>query len=127
MRDYAGKHMPKYRILLLLAAAVTVSACAHQSPAPAAPAPIATAATAPPAAAAAPDPAARMPAGPGKALTVHACSDCHSLARVVAQHQTRAQWQDTLSAMQDNGLSVTPEELKTILDYLSKNYPAPGH
>jgi len=120
--------MPKYRILLLLAAAVTVSACTHQSPAPAAPAPAVAAATAPPAAEAAPDPdAARMPAGPGKALTVRACSDCHSLARVVAQHQTRAQWQDTLSAMQDNGLSVTPEELKTILDYLSKNYPAPGH
>ncbi|HET9785141.1 MAG TPA: hypothetical protein VFP94_09335 [Terriglobales bacterium] len=119
--------MPKYRILLLLAAAVAVSACTHQSPAPAAPA-AATATASHAAVAAAPDPdAARMPAGPGKALTVRACSDCHSLARVVAEHQTRAQWQDTLSAMEDNGLSVTPEELKTILDYLSKSYPALGH
>ena len=117
--------MPKFRILLLLAAAVAVSACAHQSPAPAPPA--AAASAAPPSAAAAPDPdAARMPDGPGKALTVRTCSDCHSLARVVAQHQTMAQWQDTLSAMEDNGLSVTPEELKTILGYLSQHY-GPSH
>ncbi|MGN6592554.1 MAG: hypothetical protein ACTHJX_06635 [Terriglobales bacterium] len=117
--------MPKFCVLLLLAAAVAVSACAHQSPAPAPPA--AAASAAPLSAAAAPDPdAARMPAGPGKALTVRACSDCHSLARVVAQHQTRAQWQDTLSAMEDNGLSVTPEELKTILGYLSQHY-GPSH
>lgn len=113
--------MPKFCILLLLAAAVAVSACAHQSPAPAPPA--AAASAAPPSAAAAPDPdAAHMPDGPGKALTVRTCSDCHSLARVVAQHQTMAQWQDTLSAMEDNGLSVTPEELKTILGYLSQYY-----
>src|SRR5690242_18533815 len=119
--------MPKFRILLLLAAAVAVSACAHQSPAPAAPAPLAAAAAPHAAAAAAPDPdAARMPDGPGKALTVRTCSDCHSLARVVAQHQTMAQWQDTLSAMEDNGLSVTPEELKTILGYLSQHY-GPSH
>ena len=117
--------MPKFRILLLLAASVAASACAHQSPAPAPPAAAATAA--PPSAAAAPDPdAARMPDGPGKALTVRTCSDCHSLARVVAQHQTMAQWQDTLSAMEDNGLSVTPEELKTILGYLSQHY-GPSH
>jgi cytochrome c5 len=116
--------MPKFRIVLLLAAAVAVSACAHQSPAPAPPAPAAAPAAA---ASAAPDPdAAHMPEGPGKALTARTCSDCHSLARVVAQHQTRAQWQQTLSAMEDNGLSVTPEELKTILDYLSRNYGA-GH
>lgn len=95
--------MPKFRILLLLAAAAAVSACTHQTPAPVAPAPAATAA-------AAPDPdSAQMPDGPGKALTVSTCSGCHSLARVVAEHQTRAQWQATLSAMEDNGLSVTPE------------------
>jgi len=66
--------------------------------------------------------AAAMPADTGKDITVQACAGCHSLARVVRQHQTRAQWQDTLKSMQDNGLEATPAELASMLDYLSKHY-----
>lgn len=84
-------------------------------------------AVAPTGAAGQPDPdAAKMPAGAGKQVAVTLCSQCHTLARVVRTHQSRAMWQDTLSSMQDNGLTATPQELAAVLDYLSKNYGPAG-
>jgi|GEM_PF-3431765 len=130
--------------LIAVAAALVLSAvaCSNHAavappaplPAPAAPAPTAAPApaTAPGGGAAAePDPAAaKMPDGAGKQEVTTLCAGCHSLARIVSRHQTKAQWQDTLSSMQDNGLSATPQQLAAILDYLTKNYgpakPGPG-
>lgn len=63
-----------------------------------------------------------MPDGAGKAEVVSLCTGCHTLARVVRQHQTQAQWQDTLHSMQDNGLEASPAQLNAMVGYLSKNY-----
>jgi hypothetical protein len=121
-------------LLVVPAVLLALSACTTHQPvvAPPAPPPAPAAAPAPApapaggsAAAAAPDPdAAKMPAGDAKAMVVNLCTECHTLARVVAQHKTRAQWEDTLQSMQDNGLTATQQQLTAVLDYLSKNYPS---
>lgn len=121
--------------LIAFAAAVALfaAACAKQATVapPAPPPPAAAAAAAAPAPAAAPggggatepDPdAAKMPDGVGKQEVTTLCTGCHSLARIVSRHLTRAQWQDTLSSMQDNGLSATEAQLAAVLEYLTKNY-----
>ena len=111
--------------------ALFAAACAKRATvAPPAPPPAPAAAAVPPPAAAPggggatePDPdAAKMPDGVGKQEVTTLCTGCHSLARIVSRHQTRAQWRDTLSSMQDNGLSATEAQLAAVLDYLTKNY-----
>lgn len=102
---------------------MTATACAHQAvtPAPPTPAPAASAAhaTNPP------DPdAAKMYDAPGKADVVQVCGGCHTLARVVRLHQSRKQWQATITEMKGNGMFASPAELARILDYLSHYYGA---
>jgi competence protein ComEA len=62
--------------------------------------------------------------GPGKEATVKVCSQCHELARAVSLHQDRAGWQATIEKMVSLGAAASPEDFESILDYLSKNYPA---
>jgi mono/diheme cytochrome c family protein len=71
------------------------------------------------------DPEARlMPAGRGRREVVRSCGDCHGLGRVVATRQSRAAWAATLRQMQENGLQLTPAQLKRVLGYLAKHYGA---
>ncbi|MGH9488172.1 MAG: hypothetical protein ACRD04_11370 [Terriglobales bacterium] len=109
----------------LAGAALLLGGCAHRAVSPAPPAPAAESAAN---AAYPPDPsAAKMPAAPGKVDVVNVCGSCHTLARVVREHQTREQWQATISQMQGNGLSAPAAELQTILSYLVKHYgPLPS-
>ncbi|MGH9412463.1 MAG: hypothetical protein ACRD0Y_01870 [Terriglobales bacterium] len=102
----------------LVAAAVTMATaagCTHKAPAPVPPAVAAAAANNDPA-------IATMPAGPGKTETVRVCGGCHTLARVVRQHQTKAQWQATIAQMKQNGLFASPADLSEILSYLTQHY-----
>ncbi|MGH9394256.1 MAG: hypothetical protein ACRD1E_08820 [Terriglobales bacterium] len=108
--------MKKLALAALAALALAAAGCTSHAAVKPPAAPVA-------AAAAQPDPdAAKMPDGAGKPEVATLCAGCHSLARVVRQHQTRAQWQDTLQSMQDNGLSATQAQLTAMLDYLAKNY-----
>jgi len=68
--------------------------------------------------------AQNLPEGPGKEATAKVCSQCHELARAVSLHQDRAGWQATMEKMISLGATAPPEEFESILDYLSKNYPA---
>ncbi len=68
--------------------------------------------------------AARLPDGPGKAETVKLCSQCHELDRSVSLRQDRAGWQATIDKMIDLGAKATDQEVRAVLDYLSRNYPA---
>ncbi len=80
---------------------------------------------APPVTAPAPDPDARLlPAGRGRRDVVRYCGDCHGLDRVVRTHESRAAWATTLHRMLENGLDLTPAQLKRMLGYLAKHYGA---
>jgi competence protein ComEA len=65
-----------------------------------------------------------LPAGKGKELVENTCGSCHGLDVVVSQHANRDGWSSIVDYMVSRGATGTPEELKTIVDYLAKNFPA---
>lgn len=66
--------------------------------------------------------AAELPPGPGKEETIRACSRCHSPELAAAQHQTREQWQVTISKMANLGAEATDNEFESILDYVASHF-----
>jgi mono/diheme cytochrome c family protein len=64
----------------------------------------------------------QFPDGPGKAVLLKVCTQCHSADSIAEQHRTRDEWKDTVDAMKGYGAEATDEELATILDYLVKNF-----
>jgi competence protein ComEA len=68
--------------------------------------------------------AQQLPDSPGQAEMQKLCSQCHELARAVSMRQDRAGWSETMHKMVALGAKGTPEELKAVLDYLVKHYPA---
>jgi competence protein ComEA len=65
-----------------------------------------------------------MPDGPGKAETQKLCSNCHELDKSLSLKQDRAGWQRTIEKMLASGLKASDAEIATVLDYLTRNYPA---
>jgi competence protein ComEA len=68
---------------------------------------------------------AQLPAGPGKAETEKLCGTCHEVERSIAPRQDRAGWKTTIDKMVALGANGSEKEFEVVLDYLSKNYPAP--
>jgi competence protein ComEA len=66
-----------------------------------------------------------FPEGPGKATLLKVCSTCHSPDNVIANGQDRAGWESTITKMAGFGAVATDDEFTEILDYLTKNFPAP--
>jgi competence protein ComEA len=65
-----------------------------------------------------------LPEGPGRAELEKVCKGCHELARSVSKRQDRDGWHATLTKMTAMGTKGTDAELKAILEYLVKFYPA---
>jgi competence protein ComEA len=65
-----------------------------------------------------------LPDGPGKAETQKLCSNCHELDKSVSLKQDRAGWQRTVEKMVASGMKASDAEVNTVLDYLTRNYPA---
>ncbi len=66
--------------------------------------------------------AADLPPGPGREETIRACSRCHSPELAASQHETRDQWQVTISKMANLGAEATDNEFEAILDYLARHF-----
>ena len=64
----------------------------------------------------------QFPEGPGKAVLLKVCTQCHSADPVLTLHRTREEWKDTVDAMKGYGAEATDEQLGIILDYLVKNF-----
>jgi len=65
-----------------------------------------------------------LPAGNGEAIVDTRCSLCHGIDRVVAVKRTRVQWTNIVNRMLYLGAPLTPEQTKTVLDYLNTNFGA---
>jgi competence protein ComEA len=63
-----------------------------------------------------------LPDGPGKQVTIRVCGTCHSPEQAASLHQTRRQWEATISKMAGMGAKGTDDEFNAVLDYLSKNF-----
>ncbi|MGO4212690.1 hypothetical protein AB4043_17925, partial [Terriglobus sp. YAF25] len=67
-----------------------------------------------------------FPAGPGRDVTLRVCSRCHSPNNILSRPQNREGWEATIAKMVDMGATASDEDFAAILDYVSKNFPAPG-
>jgi cytochrome c5 len=63
-----------------------------------------------------------LPDGAGKDLVETRCELCHDLERVAAVKRSRAQWPAIVANMVARGATATPDEAKTISDYLAANF-----
>ncbi len=58
----------------------------------------------------------------GKALVARTCTMCHALEVVTGTKMNREGWKATVDNMVERGAVGTPQELNTIVNYLSKNF-----
>jgi cytochrome c5 len=63
-----------------------------------------------------------LPDGPGKNLVETRCGLCHDLERVAAVKRDKRDWPVIVNDMVTWGATATPEEAKTISDYLEANF-----
>jgi Fe-S-cluster-containing hydrogenase component 2 len=62
-----------------------------------------------------------LPEAPGKAMVAQKCTQCHDAARFALQRHTEDDWDQVITKMESNGMSLTDEEYDIVLSYLSKN------
>ena len=61
-----------------------------------------------------------LPDGTGKMVTARVCGKCHNVDRFATERKTKAEWDDVINKMSDEGLEMTEQEYDTVLAYLSK-------
>lgn len=64
---------------------------------------------------------AELPDGPAKATLTEACTQCHDLGTVTAQHRSAEEWTDVIDRMEGFGASLSDAKKADILAYLSAN------
>ena len=67
---------------------------------------------------------ANLPEGPGRAETERLCQGCHDISQSISLRQDRNGWSATLIKMVGFGVKATEEELRILVEYLAKHYPA---
>jgi competence ComEA-like helix-hairpin-helix protein len=60
-----------------------------------------------------------LPAGKAKTLIENTCTECHGLDQVVSSAMSSDAWRSTVQSMVKKGATLSPEEINTVVDYLS--------
>ena len=63
-----------------------------------------------------------LPEGPGKQILLNICTVCHDLGRVRAHTVSREEWEETLSAMLNEGAMLSDQDFPVLLNYLARNF-----
>jgi mono/diheme cytochrome c family protein len=63
-----------------------------------------------------------LPEGDGKPIATEYCQDCHRLTNLTKAHKAADDWRDTLQLMTDRGARLPPEDVETLIKYLSTNF-----
>ena len=63
-----------------------------------------------------------LPDGPGKAIMLSICTQCHRLERVKLKGGSRQQWDELLSHMLNEGAPLSDEDYPILLNYLARNF-----
>ena len=63
-----------------------------------------------------------LPTGAGQSILLNTCTVCHDLGRVKIHRVSRDEWEETLSAMLNEGAMLSDQEFAVLLNYLSKNF-----
>jgi competence protein ComEA len=64
-----------------------------------------------------------LPDGPGKDVTVKLCASCHAPETVASVRHTPEGWRDVIAKMVAAGAEGTEQELETVFQYLSTQFP----
>ncbi len=72
----------------------------------------------------APAAAQSFPDGPGKDILEKKCSACHSPSQVTTVGRSADEWHEVTVSMIDLGAELNEEEIKVLVEYLAKNWPA---
>lgn len=68
-----------------------------------------------------------LPPGNGSAIVERTCTGCHGLNVVTRAGHSRSEWGTVLHMMMNVGAKLSDDEYLTVLDYLSRNFPANPH
>ncbi len=63
-----------------------------------------------------------LPEGAGKNILLNTCTVCHDLGRVRAHTVSRDEWEETLSAMLNEGAMLSERDFPVLLNYLARNF-----
>ena len=69
------------------------------------------------------DATAVLPQGAGREIAADKCVSCHDATRLAAPGYSRAGWQDVISRMMNIGVTLTPEQLPVLTEYLARSFP----
>jgi competence ComEA-like helix-hairpin-helix protein len=64
-----------------------------------------------------------LPDAPGRDITVRLCAGCHAAETVASVRHTPEGWRDVIAKMVAAGAEGTEQELETVLQYLSTQFP----
>jgi len=64
-----------------------------------------------------------LPEGQGKETVAALCNSCHPFFARIGGGYTAEGWRTVLRMMTNHGVAIPPEQLGTIQDYLSRNFP----
>lgn len=70
--------------------------------------------------------ASSLPAGAGRDVVAVACTQCHTLAPLIAMRDGPVGWKRHVYNMVLRGAQLPPHDVDTVLDYLNTNF-GPGH
>jgi competence ComEA-like helix-hairpin-helix protein len=65
-----------------------------------------------------------LPDAPGKDVTVKVCATCHAAETAASVRHTPDGWRDVIAKMVAAGAEGTEQELETVFQYLSTQFPA---
>ncbi len=63
-----------------------------------------------------------LPEGPGKAVLMRVCSQCHGVEVAAGRRESREGWNAIVSDMVERGAQGTDDELGAIVEYLTANF-----
>src|SRR4051812_30727837 len=65
-----------------------------------------------------------LPDGKGKETLENTCTECHGLDKALGKLRTEPQWRAIAVQMRAKGATMTDDELKSLVEYLSQNFGA---
>ena len=65
-----------------------------------------------------------LPDAPGRDVTVKLCASCHAAETVASVRHTPDGWRDVIAKMVAAGAEGTEQEIETVFQYLSTQFPA---
>lgn len=63
-----------------------------------------------------------LPDGPGKPILLNICTQCHTLDRVKNRGSSRAEWDELLMHMLNEGAPLSDNDYPVLLTYLARNF-----